>query len=252
MFTDIKSAELIKYASNSFIATKISFINEIANFCELVGADVKAVAKGMGYDERIGSKYLHAGVGYGGSCFPKDVKALIESGKENSFPFRILESVEEVNEHQKGLGVDKLKAKLGSLEGKRIAVWGLAFKNKTDDIRESPALTAIARLLEEKADVVAFDFAAMDNVKEQHPEFSIEYASEMYEAAKGAEALLVMTDWQEFRFPDYAKLKEVMSGNVLVDGKNCMDLFEAKEAGFDVQGFGQKLSEKPMLEVIVR
>lgn len=236
--TDIKSAELIKYASNSMLATRISFINEIARFCDKVGANVKEVAKGMGYDNRIGPKFLQAGIGYGGSCFPKDVAALIESGKKEGVDFNILKSVEEVNNRQKTVIVDKLREEIPNLKNKKIALWGLSFKPKTDDIREAPSIYIINKLLKEGAKVVAFDSVAEKNYKKEHPEFDISYCSEKYECTKGADALLILTEWDEFRVLDFERLNE-MNNKILLDGRNIYDAQKIKERGFTYRGIGK-------------
>ena len=231
LFTDIHSAEIIKYASNSFLATKISFINDVANFCELVGADVTEVAKGIGLDDRIGPRFLHAGIGYGGSCFPKDVQAFIQTGKDNGYEFLILEATEEVNQTQKLRIFAKLKEEMGSLEGKKIAMWGLAFKPKTDDMREAPAITTIERLLEEGAEIAAFDPVAAENAKKLFGDKVI-YAASPYDAATGADALLIMTEWDEFRAIDLKKIKSRMKGSLVCDGRNVYKPKEMTELGF--------------------
>ena len=238
LFTDVRSAEIIKYASNAFLATKISFINEIANFCEVAGGNVKEVAKGMGYDSRIGSRFLSAGIGYGGSCFPKDVKALIQTGKQYGQDFRILQAVDEVNDDQKLRPVTFLQKQFPSLEGKKIAVWGLSFKPRTDDIREAPALLIIKALVKMGANIVAFDPVAMDNTKQELEGVKIKYATSSHEALKGADALIIMTEWDEFRTAEYATIKDLMKGNVIIDGRNILDRKEAEEAGFVYYGIG--------------
>jgi UDPglucose 6-dehydrogenase len=238
LFTDVRSAEIIKYASNAFLATKISFINEIANFCEVAGGNVKEVAKGMGYDSRIGSRFLSAGIGYGGSCFPKDVKALIQTGKQYGQDFRILQAVDEVNDDQKLRPVTFLQKQFPSLEGKKIAVWGLSFKPRTDDIREAPALLIIKALVKMGANIVAFDPVAMDNTKQELEGVKIKYVTSSHEALKGADALIIMTEWDEFRTAEYATIKDLMKGNVIIDGRNILDRKEAEEAGFVYYGIG--------------
>ncbi|MDA3854830.1 MAG: UDP-glucose/GDP-mannose dehydrogenase family protein [Candidatus Woesearchaeota archaeon] len=240
LFTDIKSAELIKYAANSMLATRISFINEIANFCDIVGADIKAVAKGIGLDNRIGPKFLQAGIGYGGSCFPKDVNALIESGKENNHEFKILNSVEEVNRNQKLIVVDKLKERLGSLKGKNIAIWGIAFKPKTDDIREAPAIYIIEKLLSEGANVKASDYVARDNFQKEHAHFEIEMHDDHYEILDDADALLLLTEWDEFRILNHEKLHDKMRTKLIIDGRNIYNPKEIIEKGFEYIGIGRK------------
>lgn len=238
IFTDVKSAEIIKYASNAFLATKISFINEIANFCEAVGGNVKEVAKGMGHDSRIGSRFLSAGIGYGGSCFPKDVKALIQTGKQNGQDFRILQAVDGVNDDQKMRPVEILMKQFDSLEGKKIAVWGLSFKPRTDDIREAPALLIIDAILKAGASVTAFDPVAMENTQQEAKELDIAYAQSSHDALKDADALIIMTEWDEFRTVEYADLKASMKGDVIIDGRNILDRNEAEAEGFVYYGIG--------------
>jgi UDPglucose 6-dehydrogenase len=240
MFTDLKSAELIKYASNSFLAMKISFINQVAGFCEKVGADVKQVAKGMGYDNRIGSRFLQAGIGYGGSCFPKDVDALIESGIETGHPFTILEEVRRVNKGLRTYSVEKIsKALKNNLSGKKIAVWGLSFKPRTDDVREAPAVEIIQGLLEKGAKISAFDPEAMENFKHFNPELEIEYVKRSHEALKDADLLFLCTEWDEFRVPDFKKMQSLMKGKIIVDGRNIFKPEEVHKAGFEYYGFGR-------------
>jgi len=237
LFTDVESAELIKYASNSFLATKISFINEIANFCEKVGADVEVVAKGMGMDKRIGSKFLKAGLGYGGSCFPKDVKALINSGKEKEAEFRILETVEKVNDSQKISIMKKAKELLGSLEGKNIAVMGLAFKPNTDDIREAPSLTLIPALQNEGAKIQAYDPVVTKEAAKKLE--NVIMCNNPYDAVKGADAILLITEWEEFKKIDLKKALTLMNSNILIDGRNIFSRKEAEAAGFKYMGVGR-------------
>lgn len=238
MFTSVRSAEIIKYASNAFLATKISFINEIANFCEKVGGNVKDVAKGMGMDSRIGSKFLHAGIGYGGSCFPKDVQALMYSGKKHGHEFQIVSAVDKVNDAQKIKSFDLLKKKLKSLKGKKIAMWGLSFKPRTDDIREAPALLVIEKLLAAGAKISAFDPVAQENMQKKIKNRNISYHENPYEALKGVDALAIMTEWDEFRVIDYAKMEKLMKGNVIIDGRNILEPDEIRAAGFDYAGIG--------------
>jgi UDPglucose 6-dehydrogenase len=240
MFTDIRSAEIIKYASNAFLATKISFINEIADFCDLAGGDVKAVAKGLGLDQRIGHRFLHAGVGYGGSCFPKDVKALIQTGKSRHYAFKILEAVEAVNHQQRVLLLEKIhKAVGGELSQKTIAVWGLSFKPKTDDIRESPALEIIELLLKNGANVRAFDPVAQSNAQSVMKNPALSFHENAYDASAGADVLVVMTEWDEFRILDFVQLKERMRGRALVDGRNIYERKEVEAQGFTYFCFGR-------------
>ena len=244
IFMDEKSAELTKYAANSFLATKITFMNEIANFCEKVGADVDMVRIGIGSDQRIGKRFLFPGIGYGGSCFPKDVKALAKTGKEYGYNFGILESVMDVNEKQKTIIVPKIAAYFkGDLKGKKIALWGLAFKPDTDDIREAPALYIIDELLKEGAIISAFDPEAMSNVKEIVGD-KITYALSRDEAIVGADALVIATEWQVFRTPDFKKIASVMNDKVIFDGRNLYDIEEMKEHGFYYNSIGRTLLTK--------
>lgn len=238
IFMDIASAEMTKYAANSMLATRISFMNDIANLCELVGADVNMVRKGIGTDARIGNKFLYAGCGYGGSCFPKDVKALMETGRKNGYRMRIIEAVEEVNEQQKLTVFKKVKSELGTLKGRRIAVWGLAFKPETDDMREAPALVVIDSLLADGADVVAFDPVAMDEAKRRYGN-KIAFARDMYEAAIDADAIVLMTEWKQFRVPSWKVIKRTMRGNVVVDGRNIYDPTELTEEGLVYRCIGK-------------
>lgn len=236
---DERSAEMTKYAANSYLATRISFMNEIANLCEIVGADVDNIRKGMGSDGRIGKRFLFAGIGYGGSCFPKDVKALAKTAGENEYDFKILKSVMEVNQLQKKRMVAKIKAHYeGNISGKTIAVWGLAFKPNTDDIREAPALESIDELLQLGAKVVAFDPEAMDNVKELYGN-KIKFVDSKYDALKGADALAIMTEWNEFRTPDFSEIKTQLSDNVIFDGRNLFDLELVQDAGLTYYSMGR-------------
>lgn len=240
IFMDEKSAELTKYAANSFLATKITFMNEVANFCELVGADVDKVRIGIGSDERIGKRFLFPGIGYGGSCFPKDVQALVKSGKEYNFSFEILNAVMAVNENQKTVLMPKIKNFFrGSLEGKKIAVWGLAFKPDTDDIREAPALYLINALLREGAEITAFDPEAMQNVKSVLGD-KIKYAEDEYQAIEGVDALLIATEWGIFRNPDFDKMGKLMKDKVVFDGRNLFDTEEMNGRGFYYSSIGRK------------
>lgn len=239
IFTDIPSAEMIKYAANSMLATRISFMNDIANLCELVGADVNMVRKGIGADSRIGSKFLYPGCGYGGSCFPKDVKALIKTAEKNGYSMRVLKAVEEVNETQKGILFDKLmKYFNGDIKGKRIAMWGLAFKPETDDMREAPALVLIDKLTEAGAQVKAYDPIAMNECKRRIGD-KISYASDMYDAVLDADALLMVTEWKEFRLPSWGVLKKTMKQAVVIDGRNIYDKNELQEQGFSYLCIGK-------------
>src|SRR3989338_2625727 len=236
--TDIRSAELIKYASNAFLATKITFINEIANFCEKVWANVKDVARGMGADSRIGSRFLYAGIGYGGSCFPKDVQALIQTGKEYDHDFRIIRAADAVNDAQKLRPIEFLKKHFRTLKGKTIAVWGLSFKPRTDDVREAPALYVIEDLLKMGAKVQAFDPVATESFKIMFPDKRVRYCAHAYEATEKADALLVMTEWDEFRTVEYPELASRMKQRVIVDGRNIFDRTEAEKEGFTYFGIG--------------
>lgn len=238
IFTDISSAEMIKYAANSMLATRISFMNEIANLCELVGADVNMVRKGIGADTRIGKKFLYAGCGYGGSCFPKDVKALIKTAQKVGYNMQVLQAVEAVNEKQKSVLFDKLmKHYNGDIKGKTIAMWGLAFKPETDDMREAPALVLIDKIIEAGAFVKVYDPIAMSECKRRIGNKVI-YCKDMYEAAKGSEALLLVTEWKEFRMPNYFVLSKTMVNNVIIDGRNIYDAKELIEYGFKYYKIG--------------
>ena len=239
VFMDIKSAELTKYAANAFLATKITYMNEIANYCEKVGANVDDVRLGMGLDERIGKRFLFPGIGYGGSCFPKDVKALHKSGNEAAHHFAILDSVIEVNEKQKTILFPKMEAHFeGDLKGKKIALWGLAFKPNTDDIREAPALYMIDKLVAAGATVTTFDPEAMNNVKAKLGD-SISYATSMMEAAQGADALLICTEWHAFRNPNFEELKTALKSHVIFDGRNIYSPEEMKAQGLTYYSIGR-------------
>ncbi|MCB9201811.1 MAG: UDP-glucose/GDP-mannose dehydrogenase family protein [Flavobacteriales bacterium] len=236
---DEKSSELTKYAANSFLATKISFMNEVANYCELVGANVDDVRLGMGSDDRIGKRFLYAGIGYGGSCFPKDVKALVKSGKQENYRFKILESVEEVNHTQKTILVPEVKNYLGDLKGKKIALWGLAFKENTDDIREASSLEVIDELTKLGAEVVAYDPVASQNVQKVIGD-KIKYAEGMYEALDGADVLIIATEWAEFRNPEFDIIEEKLKNKAIFDGRNLYELSELKNKGFYYKSIGRK------------
>src|SRR5574344_1716793 len=222
IFMDIPSAEMTKYAANAMLATRISFMNDIANLCERVGANVDSVRKGIGTDTRIGAKFLYAGCGYGGSCFPKDVKALVHSGIENGYHTKVIEAVEQVNEAQKGMVYDKLKAVMPDLKDKIIAVLGLSFKPETDDMREAPALVVIGKLLKAGAKVQVFDPIAMNECKRRIGD-TIAYTENIYDAADGADAFLLLTEWRQFRMPSWNVIKKVMKGNIVIDGRNIYD-----------------------------
>ncbi|BAU52370.1 UDP-glucose dehydrogenase family protein [Mucilaginibacter gotjawali] len=240
IFMDERSSELTKYAANSFLATKISFMNEIANLCELVGADVDMVRRGIGADNRIGKRFLFSGIGYGGSCFPKDVQALAKSSEENKYNFRILNSVMEVNEIQKKVLVEKVKKYYkGDIKGKKFAMWGLAFKPETDDIREAPALYIIDELLAAGAEVSAFDPEAMKNVEALFGD-KIKYAADQYEAIDGADALLIVTEWSLFRTPDFDQMDSLLKEKVIFDGRNLYDLDKMIDCGYYYNSIGRK------------
>ena len=239
-FMDIPSAEMTKYAANAMLATRISFMNDIANLCDKVGADIDMVRKGIGTDARIGNKFLYAGCGYGGSCFPKDVKALCHTGRQNGYPMRVIEAVEAVNETQKVIVADKLKEALGAdLNGKVIALWGLAFKPETDDMREAPALVIIDKLLEAGATVRAFDPIAMDEARRKIGD-RVVYCRNIYEAAEGADAIALVTEWKQFRLPDWNVVRQAMRGNLIVDGRNIYDRNELRNKGFAYTRIGNK------------
>jgi UDPglucose 6-dehydrogenase len=243
IFMDERSAELTKYAANAFLATKISFMNEIANFCEKVGADVDMVRIGMGTDTRIGKRFLFPGIGYGGSCFPKDVQALFHSGMQSHYEFKILKSVMKVNERQKTVLLGPiLDHYQGSLTNKTIALWGLAFKPDTDDIREAPALYMIEHLLEAGANIIAFDPEAMENVKRQKG-YKITYANDQYEALKDADCLLICTEWSAFRNPDFDKMSSLLKTKTIFDGRNLYDLEKMNELGYFYKSIGRSTVE---------
>lgn len=240
IYTDIPSAEMIKYAANAMLATRISFMNDIANMCEIVGADINMVRKGIGADVRIGSKFLYAGCGYGGSCFPKDVKALIHTAENLGYEMKILEAVEEVNEFQKKILFEKLmKYYDNDIKGKTIAVWGLAFKPKTDDMREAPSLVIIDKILEAGGKVKAYDPVAMEEAKRILGD-SITYAKDIYDATLEADAILMVTEWNEFRLPTWEVIKKTMKKPVVFDGRNIYNKQEMNEIGFDYFGIGIK------------
>ena len=238
IFTDIPSAEMIKYAANSMLATRISFMNDIANLCELVGANVNMVRKGIGSDSRIGTKFLYPGCGYGGSCFPKDVKALIKTAEQNGYEMRVLKSVEEVNEKQKTVLFDKfLKHFNGDVKGRTVAIWGLSFKPETDDMREAPSLVLIDLLLEEGVIVKVYDPIAMDECKRRIGDKVI-YCKDMYDATVDADALMLVTEWKEFRMPSWNVVKKVMNDYIVIDGRNIYEKREISEYGFDYYKIG--------------
>lgn len=238
IFTDIPSAEMIKYAANSMLATRISFMNDIANLCELVGADVNMVRKGIGADSRIGSKFLYPGCGYGGSCFPKDVKALIKTAEKKGYEMRVLKAVEEVNESQKSVLFRKLERYYnGNLQGKTVCLWGLAFKPETDDMREATALITIDLLIKSGCKVRVFDPVAMDECRRRIGD-KVEYARDMYDAALDADALMLLTEWKQFRLPGWEVLRKTMREPVVLDGRNIYDPKELNKLGFKYFGIG--------------
>lgn len=232
IFMDVPSAEMTKYAANAMLATRISFMNDIANLCEIVGADINMVRQGIGSDGRIGKRFLYAGCGYGGSCFPKDVKALVNTAKANGYPMRILQAVEDVNEEQKSILFRKLKNHFaGNLAGRRIAMWGLAFKPETDDMREAPALVLIERLLAAGCEVRVYDPIAMEEAK-RHLKDSVIYAKDIYDAVVDADAVMLVTEWKEFRLPSWSAIKKLMNMPIMLDGRNIYDAGELQDAGF--------------------
>ncbi|RZJ60159.1 MAG: UDP-glucose/GDP-mannose dehydrogenase family protein, partial [Hymenobacter sp.] len=244
IFMDIPSAEMTKYAANSMLATKISFMNDIANLCEIMGADVNKVRQGIGSDARIGHKFIYPGIGYGGSCFPKDVKALIKTAQENGYQMQVLQAVEGVNEAQKEVLFSKVKKHFaGDLKGKKFAVWGLSFKPKTDDMREAPSLVIIEKLLAEGATVSAYDPVAIAEAKHSLGD-TITYAKDQFEALVDADALLVVTEWPEFRSPSFEVVGRLLKGKAIFDGRNIYDATELKELGFSYHCIGVKTDHK--------
>ena len=239
IFMDIPSAEMTKYAANAMLATRISFMNDIANLCERVGANVDSVRKGIGTDARIGTKFLYAGCGYGGSCFPKDVKALVHTGLDNGYHMEVIEAVERVNERQKSIVYDKIVKMAGSVKGKTIAIIGLSFKPETDDMREAPALVVIDRLLKDGATMRVFDPIAMEECKRRIGD-SVTYCKNMYDAADGADVFALMTEWRQFRLPSWNVIKKCMTGNIVVDGRNIYDRQELEAMGFAYTRIGEK------------
>lgn len=256
MITEVRSAEMIKYASNAFLATKISFINEIANICEKVGADVTQVSKGMGYDQRIGSSFLQAGIGYGGSCFPKDTHALIQIAGNVDYEFKLLKSVVEVNKDQRFNVLTKLRTSLGELKGKRIGIWGLAFKSNTDDVREAPALDIMAALLKEGAEVKAYDPVAMDNFRKVfEADGTVEWCETPLMAAKDCDALCLLTDWAEFKEIGLYEVQLLMRQPILIDGRNVYSREQIEDTDFQYYSVGRpqlgSLSEFNDSEIVV-
>lgn len=238
IFMDIPSAEMTKYAANAMLATKISFMNDVANLCEIMGADVNMVRRGIGSDSRIGSKFIYPGVGYGGSCFPKDVKALIKTAKDNHYNMRILNAVEEVNDFQKTVLFNKVNTHFNNqLKGKTFAIWGLAFKPKTDDMREAPSLVIIENLLKAGANVVAYDPVAAHEAKRILGD-TISYSDEMYDTLTKADALLIITEWPEFRSPDFDEISKRLNNKVIFDGRNIFDFNEMKNMGYNYYCIG--------------
>ena len=239
IYMDIPSAEMTKYAANAMLATRISFMNDMANLCEIIGADVNMVRKGIGSDTRIGSSFLYAGCGYGGSCFPKDVKALISTASDHGYPMRILQAVEDVNEEQKTLLFRKLSAHFGGdLQGRKVAMWGLAFKPETDDMREAPSLVLIDRLLEAGCQITAYDPVAIPEARRRIGD-RIAYAKNIYETVEGADVLMVVTEWKEFRLPAWARIRSLMKTPLILDGRNIYNIAEIEEAGFTYHCIGR-------------
>jgi UDPglucose 6-dehydrogenase len=240
LFMDIASAEITKYAANAMLATRISFINEIANLCDILGADINNVRKGIGSDSRIGSKFIYPGTGYGGSCFPKDVKAIIRTAKDNGYELNVIEAVEKANEYQKNVIFNKMtKFFNNNLKNKTIGVWGLSFKPKTDDIREASSIILIKKLLEAGAMVKAYDPAAISEAKKVLGNL-IEYTSDPYEALLNVDAFALMTEWSEFHLPDFSKMAELMKGKVIFDGRNIYDPAQLRKMGFTYFGIGRR------------
>lgn len=237
-FMDIASAELTKYAANAMLATRISVMNEIANLCDILGADINNIRKGIGSDSRIGNKFLYAGTGYGGSCFPKDVKALIKTAADNGYDLKVIKAVESANEYQKNVIFNKMLSFFGNLSGKKMCIWGLSFKPKTDDIREAPSLNLINNLLEAGAHVTVYDPVAMPEVRKILGD-QVEYASDQYSAAEGADAIALITEWSEFHLPDFTLLGNIMQNKVIFDGRNIYNSTELKEKGFTYFGIGR-------------
>jgi len=234
---DIHSSELTKYASNAMLATRISFMNELANLAEAIGADISLVREGMGSDKRIGKAFLYPGCGYGGSCFPKDVQALASTGREHGRPLTIIEQVHKVNEWQKLRPYEKVVEHLGDLKGKKVAVWGLAFKPETDDMRQAPSIVVINELIKAGAEVSAFDPIAIENARNILPA-QVAYGQDIYDVVEGADALILLTEWKQFRLPNWKRVKELMRGNLVVDGRNIYPMDELEELGLEYKGIG--------------
>ncbi|MCG9909770.1 MAG: UDP-glucose/GDP-mannose dehydrogenase family protein [Flavobacteriales bacterium] len=242
LFMDERSAEVTKYAANSFLAMKISFMNEMANLCERVGADVDSVRLGIGSDDRIGKRFLFPGIGYGGSCFPKDVQALAQTSSQYGYDFKILKSVMEVNATQKSVLVEKIKNRMGSdLSGKKFAVWGISFKPDTDDIREAPSLEIMEALTAAGAEVCAYDPEGMENAKKQHPGLGITYSENAYDALNGADALVIATEWSQFRSPDFDELNARLKNRLIFDGRNIYSLESMRELGYEYISIGREI-----------
>ncbi|MDQ1332913.1 MAG: UDPglucose 6-dehydrogenase [Bacteroidota bacterium] len=240
LFMDIASAEITKYAANAMLATRISFINEIANLCDILGADINQVRKGIGSDSRIGSKFLYPGTGYGGSCFPKDVKAIIKTGQDHGYELNVVKAVEKANEYQKNVIFNKMTKHFDdNLRNKTIGIWGLSFKPKTDDIRESSSIYLIGKLLKKGVKIKVYDPAAMDETKKMLGSIIL-YAGDPYEALEGADAMVLMTEWSEFHLPDFRKMSAIMKGKVIFDGRNIYDPAEIKKLGFRYFGIGRR------------
>jgi UDPglucose 6-dehydrogenase len=240
LFMDIPSAEMTKYAANAMLATKISFMNDVANLCELVGADVNQVRKGIGSDARIGNRFIYPGIGYGGSCFPKDVKALIKIGMSNNYSMRILQAVEDVNENQKSRLLDKIMDHFSNIEGKTFAIWGLSFKPQTDDMREAPSLVIIEKLLKSKAKVVAYDPVAMNEARHILGN-TISFAKDPYDALLDADALIIATEWPEFRMPNYKVMERLIKNKLIFDGRNIFEPSEMKDMGYTYYSIGRHI-----------
>ncbi len=237
-FMDITSAEMTKYAANAMLATRISFMNDIANLCDIVGANIDMVRKGIGSDSRIGNKFLYAGTGYGGSCFPKDVQALANTAKANGYQMKVIEAVQQVNENQKSVTYDKLKNIIPELNGKKIALWGLAFKPETDDIREAPSLSVIRKLLDDGAEIRVYDPVAMDECRKIIGD-RVTYCKDIYESVNDADAIILITEWKLFRMPSWSIIKKLMKAPILIDGRNIYDRKEIEQEGFEYRAIGK-------------
>jgi UDPglucose 6-dehydrogenase len=240
LFMDIASAEITKYAANAMLATRISFINEMANLCEILGADINHVRRGIGSDSRIGSKFIYPGVGYGGSCFPKDVKAILRTARDNGYELNVINAVEKANEFQKNVIFNKINKHFSNtLKDKTVGIWGLSFKPKTDDIRESSSIILIEKLLEKGAHIQAYDPAAINETRKLFGN-RIQYFDDPYEAIRGVDALALMTEWSEFHLPDFGKMSEIMREKVIFDGRNIYDPSEIRKLGFNYYSIGRK------------